>query len=44
MGYADLNEGNVVDDDEEYQDMDDVVADENESRPSMNSNSHFRPT
>ena len=35
------NDGNgIIDEDEEDQDMDDMVADETESRPSLNSNAH----
>ena len=30
----------IIDEDEEDQDMDDMVADETESRPSLNSNAH----
>ena len=34
------DDNGIIDEDEEDQDMDDMVADETESRPSLNSNAH----
>ena len=34
----------MIEEDDEYQDMDDMVADETESRPSLNSNAHAEST